>query len=355
MKQWTAVLLLLAAAIPVRAQTIIEQILVKVNGEIFTKTDLEQRQIAALRQRNQQFTEADLQNDEQLKKVLADITPSLLVEAVDELLITQQGKELGYKLTAEQFKSAVDNLKKDNNIQSDAQLQAALRQEGMTMDDLRRQMEKMFLIRQIQGDVVEKVGVTEEDARAYYAAHPKEFTTPAEVTLREILVEIPTITRGGEKVLNVAEEERVAARAAEARRRIAAGEDFAKVASEMSDAASKDNGGLVGPIKREELAPAIQELLTKLKPGEVSEPLRTSRGYQLLKVESMTEPTLQPFDKVRDLIADKVYTQKRDVEFEKYVRTLRTRAIIEWKNEELKKAYERQLAAEAAAVTGQGM
>jgi hypothetical protein len=74
----------------------------------------------------------------------------------------------------------------------------------------------------------------------------------------------------------------------------------------------------------------------------------------VIKIESVTEPVLQPLDKVRDLIADRVYARKREAEFDKYVRTLRTRAIIEWKNEELRKAYERQLAAEAAGLPGQG-
>src|SRR3979409_2412188 len=76
---------------------IIEQILVKVNGEIFTKTDLETRQVAALRQKGQQVDVNDTSNEE-LRKALNDVTPQLMVDAVDEMLIVQRGKELGYKL-----------------------------------------------------------------------------------------------------------------------------------------------------------------------------------------------------------------------------------------------------------------
>src|SRR5262245_64458983 len=100
-----ALLVLLTAGL--RAE-IVEQILVKVNGEIFTKTDLEQRQVSALRQKGQQY---DLKNDasnQQLRKALDEITPQLLVDAVDEMLMVQRGKELGYKLSDEQFKSIVD-------------------------------------------------------------------------------------------------------------------------------------------------------------------------------------------------------------------------------------------------------
>src|SRR5205823_10806434 len=64
---------------------VIEQVLVKVNGDIITKTELEQRQVAVLRQRmNGQVDPEMLKNDAQLKKMLAEITPQVLVNAVDE-------------------------------------------------------------------------------------------------------------------------------------------------------------------------------------------------------------------------------------------------------------------------------
>src|SRR5438552_8871405 len=99
-----AVLVLIAAVSAVRAE-IIEQILVKVNGEIFTKSDLEQRQVAVLQQKGQATDLKSDPNNVQLRKALDDVTPPLMVDAVDEMLIVQRGKELGYKLSDEQFKS----------------------------------------------------------------------------------------------------------------------------------------------------------------------------------------------------------------------------------------------------------
>src|SRR5438093_12914021 len=95
-------LLSLLAAVSIRAE-IIEQILVKVNGEIFTKSDLEQRQVAVLRQKGQQI---DLKSDPtnaQLRRALDEITPQIMVDAIDEMVVVQRGKELGYRLTDEQF------------------------------------------------------------------------------------------------------------------------------------------------------------------------------------------------------------------------------------------------------------
>src|SRR5262245_48195276 len=85
------------------ASDVIEQVLVRVNGEIVTKTEFEQRQISALRQR-QEFANGN-PNDAQLKKAIADITPDLILSVVDELIMIQRGKEMGFSLSDAQFAS----------------------------------------------------------------------------------------------------------------------------------------------------------------------------------------------------------------------------------------------------------
>ena len=111
---------------------------------------------------------------------------------------------MGLTLGDEQFNSILDNIKKSNNLQDEAQFNEALKQEGMTLADLRRQLERQMLASEAQRrDVVDKISITEEESREYYDAHKSEFTTPAEITLREILVEVPTTDKG----VNVAQDD----------------------------------------------------------------------------------------------------------------------------------------------------
>src|SRR3954447_25163849 len=237
---------------------IIEQILVKVNGEILTKTDLETRQVQALPQKGQNIDLASEKGNTELRKALNEITPGLLVSSVDEMLLVQRGKELGYKLSDEQFKRVLDNLKTQNKIETDEQLQAALKQENMTMVDLRRNMERQMLYSNVQQvEVFSRVAVTDEEAHKYYDAHVNEFTTPASVMLREVLVAVPTDPRG----VNAAGDDTAKAKAEQIRARIAAGEPFEKVAAEVSDAASKANGGLLGPLNTTDLSGDFQKLI----------------------------------------------------------------------------------------------
>jgi peptidyl-prolyl cis-trans isomerase SurA len=340
-KQLCFVFLCLSVVVAgVRAE-IIEQILVKVNGEIFTKTELEQRQVAALRQKGQQFDPKTDPGNQQLRKALDEITPQIMVEAVEEMLIVQRGRELGYKLSDEQFKSVVDNIKKENKIESEEQFQAALKSENMTMADLRRSLERSMIVQRVQqNEVFGKIGVTEDEARTYYESHKNEFTKLPTVTLREILVAVAADARG----VNVAAEESAKQRAEELRTRVTTGgEPFEKIASEASDAPSKANAGLIGPISLDDLSPDLRKTIEALQPGAVTDVIRTTRGFQFLKLENSTPIEIMPFEQAREQIGDRVFTDKRKGEFQKYLEKLRSQAIIEWKNQDVQRAFEEGL------------
>ncbi|MDR1990390.1 MAG: peptidyl-prolyl cis-trans isomerase [Acidobacteriaceae bacterium] len=325
-----------ALTLSLRAE-IVEQILVKVNGEIFTKSDLEVRQIAALRQMGQQ---TDTTSDAQLQKMLNDVTPQLIVSAIDETLLVQRGHELGYKMGDDQFKSVLDSIKKDNKIETDEQFQQALKSENLTLPELRRNLERQWIITRVQqNEVLGKVSVSDDELRRYYDEHRSEFTSQPSVTLREIFVSLPNNGANA----TVADDNLTRTRATELRRRAVSGEDFASLASAFSDAASKSNAGLIGPLNLSDLSEDVRKLLAPMKPGDITDVLRGARGYQILKLESLTGAQTATFEQAHDQIGDKVFNEKRRIEFERYLERARAQAIIEWKSDDLKKAYEQGL------------
>jgi peptidyl-prolyl cis-trans isomerase SurA len=336
---WLAGALGVVVTLSAARAEILEQILVKVNGEIFTKTQLEARQVAVLRQRGRQMT------DDELKKAIAEMTPQLLVDTVDEMLIVQRGRDLGYKLADDQFRDVLERIKKENKIETDEQFAAALKGENMTMADLRKQLERNMIIQRVQQtEVLDRISVTEVQAKDYYDQHASEFTTPVSITVREILVTVP----GDAKGINVALDEGAKARADRIRERAAAGESFEKLAAELSDASSKANGGLVGPVNEDELDPALRKVIGVLKVGGISEVFRTSRGYLILKLETRSEKAILPFDQVRTQISERVANEKSRDEMDRFLVKLRASAIIEWKVPELKKVYDKRIAEMAA-------
>jgi peptidyl-prolyl cis-trans isomerase SurA len=263
------------------------------------------------------------------------------------MVIVQRGKELGYTLSDTQFKSVVDNIRKENKIENDEQFQAALKAENMTLADLRRNLERQMIYQRVQqNEVLAKIGVTDDEARKYYEAHMKDFTTPPTVTLREILAAVP----GDPKVMNVAADEAAKARADEIRKRVTTGgESFEKLAADISESPSKANAGLIGPLSVNDLSPDLRKLVESMKTGDVSEPVRTARGYQLLKLETITPTNTMTLEQAREQISEHVFTDKRKAEFQKYLQKLRAQAIIEWKNEDVKKAFEEGMKAQRTA------
>src|SRR5688572_8768461 len=175
-----AAVVLAALSVPLGGQEIIEQVLVNVNGDILTKTDFEARQIGVLRQRPELANVTP--ESPELRKAVAEVTPDLILDAVDELLLIQRGRELGLTLGDDQFKQIIENIKKSNNLEDDERFQAALKQEGMTMADLRRSLERQMLVSEVQNrEVMGKIAVTEEESRTYYEANKQQFTTPSEI------------------------------------------------------------------------------------------------------------------------------------------------------------------------------
>ena len=335
--------LVLCAMTAGRAE-IIEQILVKVNGDIITKSDLEARQVAMLRERG-----AKPATDAELKKILAETTPEVIVDAIDEMLMLQRGNDLGYRLSDEQFTEILTNIKKQNKIETEEQFQAALKQEGLTLAELRKSIEKNMIINRVQQtEVLARVSVTEEEARRYYEAHKNELTTPSVMTVRELLVAVPN----DGKALNVGLDEDAKAKAEALRARVVAGESFEKLASEASDSSSKANAGLVGPLSKEELDPALRKIFDAMKVGELSPVTRTALGYQFFTIVSMSESKVLSFDEAREQISNRVAAEKRNGEFMKYIQKLRAQALIEWKNAELKKMYDEQIKARLTRANG---
>src|SRR3954469_18270669 len=224
------------AQLRVGSADVLEQVLVKVKGDILTKTALEAKQNASLRGPINSAVDAEaLKNDETLKKMIAEVTPKILVDTIDEMLLMQLGKEKGYHVTDQQFKDWLTQLRKDQNLDDENKFKAALAQEGMTMDDLRRNFEKQVTVYRVQQDEVgQKLQITEEEARQYYLAHQAEFVEAPTVTLREISVDIPTSTQGGQAGVNVAQDDQAQKKIEAIRARVVGGEDFAKVASEVS-------------------------------------------------------------------------------------------------------------------------
>jgi peptidyl-prolyl cis-trans isomerase SurA len=323
---------------------ILEQVLVKVNGEIVTQTEFHKIQLGALREMQNQPDPSRL-SDEELSKILAQVTPQAIVTLIDEMLLMQRAKELNMAVSDAQFTQVLESIRKDNKIETEEAFEAALKSEGMTLPQLKQMLSKRILIGQVQQrEIGSRIDVTEAEEKAYYAAHPEEFASTPSFTLREIQVNATVDPVKKQASVGALDEARD--KAAAIRERIAKGEAFEKVAAEVSDSPSKANGGLIGPISRDEMNEELLKMLSKMKVGDMTPVVNIATGAQFFQLQSSIESTTLPFEQARPRIADRISGEKIGAEFKKYMARLRSQALIEWKNEDLKKAWEIGIAAE---------
>src|SRR5262245_11748396 len=264
-------------AVLARAE-VVERVIVKVNGEIVTQSEFEARQLAAVQAARIPASE--------VSAFLRERNAKILQEAIDDLLLAQRAAELGYKISAQYLQDVVEGIKKENNIASDEELEKQLRREGMSVQDLKRNIERQVLKRQVlQRDLEAKASVSEADARADYEARKAEYTRPASVQLQEIV--IPADVAGA------------AALAAEIVSRARAGEDFGELAKKHSSGPTRANGGDLGRFGKGDLAPDVERVAFALEPGGVSDPLAVTEGLRILRVSEKSAGSVTPFEEVK--------------------------------------------------------
>jgi len=149
--------------------------------------------------------------------------------------------------------------------------------------------------------------VAEADVEKYYTEHTKEFETPRQVRAAHLLVSVPQ-TGGSEA------EDKARAKVADVIRRVKGGEDFGKLAAEVSeDPGSKTKGGELGWVKKGEMVPQFEEALFGLKQGEVTpEPVRTPFGYHAIKLFEVKAESRKPLREVAAQIRERLAGEAAD-------------------------------------------
>jgi peptidyl-prolyl cis-trans isomerase C len=131
-----------------------------------------------------------------------------------------------------------------------------------------------------------EIKIGDADVRSYYEAHKSDFE---QLRARQILIRMqgsPIPVKPGQKDLTETE---AAAKVQELRKKLQEGTDFATLAlAESDDPQTASKGGDMGPVKKGQMVPALEEAIFSLKPGELSQPVRSLLGYHLVKLESRT-------------------------------------------------------------------
>jgi len=295
---------LIVGAASARA-AIVEEVVATVSGDAITKSELDERETEIKSQLFARFS------GDELDRAVEQARKTLLVDLINEKLLYQRAERLGLDLE-QVYNSSVENVKRQDNIQTEEELEAEIKRQGMTMEEFRQTLLRYNVPEiMINIEVREKIGITDAEAEAYYKEHKDKFSHPATYTFRQIGLRLESRSRDDA----VALAEKIAGEAA-------AGADFTALVSQYSEDPTKETGGLIENLPAPDMSPAILEALAKLAPGEISKPVPTKLAVLLLRLESTTEATVDAFWDVRPKIDALLQRVKFQGELQSYLKKL---------------------------------
>ena len=183
-------------------------------------------------------------------------------------------------------------------------LDAALANLGATREQLRANAVENELVRLfIETQIEPKATVTAAEVADYYDTYPGQFERPDMVRARHILARITPNATSGEK-------KEARARATSARRRVLAGEDFAVVATEVSEGREAPNGGDMGFFAHDMMMPELTNVAFALEVGQISDIIETRFGFHILKVEEKRPASKMTFSEAKGPVRQLIQRNK---------------------------------------------
>lgn len=180
-----------------------------------------------------------------------------------------------------------------NLIELDVLSDEALKQGLDKQPDVKLQMEFQrdnMLAQAMFMNLQQQATVSDAQIQAYYDAHKADYEI---VKARHILIRIKGAPMPGVPGKPELTDEEAKAKAESIRKRILAGEDFAKIAkSESDDTSSGENGGELGEFRHGMMVPPFEQAAFALKVGDTSEPVQSPFGYHIIQVQSHTSKSL---------------------------------------------------------------
>jgi peptidyl-prolyl cis-trans isomerase SurA len=309
-----------ASAAPERRQ--IDRVAAVVNGEVVTFSELVARS-------GTEYRRADaMPPGASRDRARAKALQTAFDQVVAERLVEGEAKTLGIEVTEAQIDAAVEDVKKRNNL-SDEMLKQALASEGLDLKAYRERLRKDFenhLL--IMAKVQNRVKVSDDDIRGYYQSHLSEFAGEEQVKLRLILLTVPAGAPAEEDA-------RVKASGEVLLTRLAAGEDFADLARQVSQGPGASSGGDLGWVKKGTMPIDLERVAFVLAPGQNSGLVRAKTGWIILKAEDKRASKAPPLDEVKDRIREKIGNQQAEIYRKQYIEELKREAVIETKIPEL--------------------
>jgi peptidyl-prolyl cis-trans isomerase SurA len=315
------------------SDTVVEEIVARVNNSIITRADVRKA-------RQELYSEAQQQsNQAQAEQQAKDHEKDILRDLIDQQLLLSKGQELGISADTELVKK-LDDLRKQMHADSMEDLEKAAESQGISFEDFKQNLKNNIITQRVIGqEVGGHITVTSAEIQQYYDQHKAEMERPEQVRLSEILVSTQTTNavkndKGETALPETPSPEVVAASKAKAEQiyeMLQKGGNFDDLAKKYSNGPTSSVGGDLEYFKRGTLSKELESKVFDMKSGQYTEPIRTNQGFVILKVTEHQTPGIPPLKEVESQINEQLYVQKMQPALRDYLTKLREDAYIDIK------------------------
>lgn len=256
------------------------------------------------------------------KKRIMETKSKVLDQLIERKLVEQASNKAGITVSEREIDNAIDDVKKQNNLNQDALLRA-LASNGLTFKEYRSQLkDQIRQMKFVSKEFRSKITVADEDIEAYYKQNIERFYEPVTIRLRQIFLATP-------RNITDIQKQDIEQKAKDILIKIRQGEDFAKLAAAYSQGPNPENGGDLGFLKVGEIDPTIEKIALNLKSGETSGIIPTKLGLFIIQVMEKKEKEPKPFETVKNNIKNMLFQNIVEERFKLWLEEQKSISLIE--------------------------
>lgn len=271
---------------------------------------------------------------------------SVLEYLVRMEVVKQKAEELGVSVSDEEVQTQIDGILQSSFNGDQAAFDQALAESNLTVDLLKRNYKEQMLMQAAYETITKDATVTAQELETYYNENQDYFYQDETRTASHILITpvsdaTATGTAGDASTTTTtaaateAEWQEALAKVTEVRAEIEAGLSFADAAATYSDDTySKDSGGDLGVVNKGDMVEEFEAALWALQNvGDISQPIRTTYGYHLIKLDAVDGGRQQTLDEVRDQISAAVLSANQGKIWEEWVTAAKAEVVITYRED----------------------
>ena len=262
--------------------------------------------------------------DKKKKSDTVDIEQEVIDRLITIELMYQDAKKRGIQV--DEAKVDQDLINFSTSFQTEEEFNDFLKKNSIDMTIVKEQFSKKVVLQQYHRELLQelkkKIEVSPEESEAFYKANLEKFAFPEQVKASHILIKL-------NKDADKAAEKLALTSIEDIRKKVLGGEDFAKLAEEYSQGPSSSRGGDLGFFSKKQMVKPFADAAFALKIGEISEVVKTSFGYHIIKLMERKAAGTTPYEEVKDKINDYLMQAELDQAQRDYNRLLRENAKVE--------------------------